>query len=141
MKNLKIALLAVLVLGAAAVAVAFKANPTPPKPFDGTIEYAWTGGAHIPAIEFVIGTTSSSELSNPDNFSTTIPSCTGSTRLCKVTVTYTGSPSPLITEQQILDQLKAHYDASSGTPKSFSPNPWDYVLNGVTYHFTVTEKS
>lgn len=141
MKNVRIFLAAFVLLALASAFVTPKSHITAPeKRFtDVDMELVWDGG-NISGADFVLGTTSASELSVASNYGSALQnpgtnSCTsGTPRICKIRVTYsyTGT-DPAPTPSEIATAVSNNYTANPTPPASYFP-----VVNGV-FEFTYTD--
>jgi hypothetical protein len=87
---------------------------------------------------FIVGTTSSTLLSDPTNWVLENPSCEGGVgarnKLCKIIATYTYTEP---TKQQLLNVVKGDYDSYSFTDY----RQYTVVLNGETVTITIVLKA
>lgn len=133
MKKLQFAFASLLLLAVFTTGSAFTSNVETSKTskvFSPDF-YDWS------AANFTIGVSSSTLLSNPNNWNGPLTSgalCNGGNKMCGAVVTYSGSPAPI--EQDIINAIKAEYDrlVTAGTLGTvFVHNySWIVTINGVS---------
>jgi hypothetical protein len=144
MKNFKLLFATLLLMAVTSISATkpLPQEPAPTKPIPRGIKvyFLWLGAAHSPAIDFVCGTTSSTELStssNWDNGSSSNASCSSPNhKICTICIEILlGSQPP---KQDIINEVKAEYDRLAGLGQTFTDGyNWNPTIGGSSIRIVI----
>jgi hypothetical protein len=128
MKNLKIALFSFLIVALAAIGSAFTGQK-----FDGSLTAHYNGNVQINGHAAVADFSTASKWGTG---SVSDADCPFSADVCGYTASWTGTPSPAITNADIVSAINTKYAALSN---SFPTDPYTFsvTINGVSVSITV----